>query len=95
MKKETFITASYLLVSVGLFVLAIEMWICGAEPHCRQSNSLVSNIARATVNITVNDYGGTGWSGPDAESTRFQVDLSGSQVQTFAPADGDGDGDGH
>ena len=93
MKKEHFITASYLLVSAGLFVLAIEMWICGAEPNCRQSNKLASNIARAAINISVPDHLGTGWSGPSQAA--FEVDLSGSQVVTTVPSDGDGDGDGH
>lgn len=93
MKKEHLITASYLLVSVGLFVLAIEMWICGAETFCRQSNSLVSNIARATISVAVPDFG-AGWSGPN--NPDFTIDLSGSAARTSRPADGDdGDSDGH
>lgn len=96
MKKEQLITASYLLFSVGLFALAIEMWICGAEPFCRQSNSVVSNIAKAAINVSVPEYSGTGWSGP--ANPNFAIQMTGSTAVNSISINNDGDdgdSDGH
>lgn len=89
MKKEHLITASYLLVSVGLFVLAIEMWICGAEPYCRNGETtFASRIAKAAISITVPEYYTTGWSGPSEPD--FSVTISGGTTVQSLPGDSDG-----
>ncbi len=99
MKKDQLITAAYILASLGLFVLAIDMWICGGEPFCRSSNSLSSKIANAAITINLqnpdaDDAEWSGWSGPN--NPNFNINFSGSQVQFSTPSDGDdGDGDGH
>ena len=96
MKKEKLITMAYILSSVGLFVLAIDMWICGGEPFCRESNSLSSRLANATLTITPslnNVDPTTDWSGP--EDPNFLIISTGGSVSVPIPQDGDGDGDGH
>lgn len=98
MKKDQLITTGYILASVGLFVLAIDMWICGGEPFCRNSNSLSSKIANAAINInlqnpSISDAEFSGWSGPN--NPNFDINFSGNTVQMVIPSDGDGDGDGH
>ncbi|NCP67914.1 hypothetical protein GW756_03955 [bacterium] len=98
MKKDQVITAVYILASLGLFVLAIDMWICGGEAFCRSSNSLSSKIAKAAITINLqnpspSDPEWSGWSGPN--NPNFDINFSGSQVQVSIPNDGDGDGDGH
>lgn len=97
MDKEKLITVAYICSSLGLFVLAIDMWICGGESFCRNSDSLSSKIANATITINVLDPNRpdltTDWSGPlDPD---FSVNLSGGSVSVTIPSDGDGDGDGH
>jgi len=96
MNKEKLITAGYILTSLGLFVLAIDMWICGGEPFCREGNSLSSKIANAAITVNVIDPDRedltTDWSGP--LDPNFTVNLTGGSVSLTIPSDGDGDGDG-
>jgi len=93
MKKDQIITGAYIFASLGLFVLAIDMWICGGEAFCRQSDSLSSKIANAAIDINFNTTDGTNWSGP--QDPNFNINFEGSSVQVVVPSDGDGDGDGH
>jgi len=97
MTKEKIITATYIMVSLGLFVLAIETWICGTQPQCRQQN-LVASIANAAIDINVPEYF-NGWSG--SSQPNFSIDLTGTESSITLPSvttpnrEGGGDGDGH
>ena len=95
MKKDKLIIGTYILTSMGLFVLAIDMWICGGEPFCRQGNSLSSKIANATITITIPTEDGSNWSGPT--NPDFDINFQGSSQVFTIPSDGDGggDSDGH
>ena len=93
MKKDQIITAAYILASLGLFVLAIDMWICGGEAFCRQNNSLSAKIANAAININFDTTAGTNWSGP--ADPDFNINFGGNTSTVTVPSDGDGDGDGH
>ncbi len=93
MKKDQIIIVAYIFASLGLFVLAIDMWICGGEIFCRQSNSLSAKIANAAISINFDTTSGTNWSGPD--NPDFNINFSGSTSTITIPSDGDGDGDGH
>lgn len=92
MKKDQIITAAYIFASLGLFVLAIDMWICGGEIFCRQNNSLSAKIANAAININFDTTNGSRWSGP--ADPNFDINFeSSSAVMVIPPTSGDGGGD--
>lgn len=100
MKKDRLIIAAYLLTSLGLFTLAIDMWICGGEPFCRQSNSLSARIAKAAITITMPESSDhtTLWLGLTEEGNEqnFTINLTGQNSSIpfpFVPGDGDSGGD--
>jgi hypothetical protein len=85
MKKDKLIIGTYILTSMGLFVLAIDMWICGGEPFCRQGNSLSSKIANATITITIPNDNASNWSGPT--NPNFDINFQGTSQTFVIPSD--------
>lgn len=100
MKKEQVLVFACSLASVGVFWLAIEMWLCGDDASCRQNNQIANNIAGAAINVNVpGDPYGNGWSGPAYRN--FNIQATGSSDSVVYPivvptggSQGGGYGDG-
>ena len=93
MNKNRLIAGGYVLASIGLFYLAIDLWICGADASCGSQH-----MAKAQgINVNVpTQY--AGWSGRNAPE--FYISAPGVSVTipppTQPPSQGDGGGDdGH
>lgn len=84
--KKKLITVSYFLASIGLFVLAIDVWICGAQPFCRSQDSvgaMVANAIKVTTSLNPGRDTTTQWSGPD--DPNFAVSSGGGTVVIVVP----------
>lgn len=84
--NKKIITIACLSSSVGFFVLAINIWICGGQPFCRSSNSLSAQIVNAAITITphLNQADmSTDWSGP--EDAQMLIESSSAESSVFYP----------
>ncbi len=89
-QREKVVGVGFLCASVGLFYLAIDLWVCGSDTVCQKEH----HIAKA---ITI-DYEteADDWSGRNKPN--FYVNSPGLNVSFPPPpstGDGDGGGDGH